>query len=67
MAKAPKKSKKIDNPLTHLFGIDRVKIIKKDVCVMCAKPATEFRDDVSKKEYVISGLCQRCQDEIFGS
>lgn len=24
-----------------------------------------FRDSLSKKEFFISGLCQRCQDKIF--
>ena len=26
----------------------------------------EFRDDLSRKEYNISGLCQHCQDAFFG-
>jgi hypothetical protein len=26
----------------------------------------EFRDELSRKEFEISGLCQLCQDEIFG-
>jgi hypothetical protein len=34
-------------------------------CVSCGKAATEFRDQLSRKEYGISGLCQACQDEIF--
>jgi len=34
-------------------------------CVSCGKPAAHFRDQLSLKEYGISGLCQRCQDEIF--
>ena len=25
-----------------------------------------FRNEISKKEYKISGLCQECQDKIFG-
>lgn len=25
-----------------------------------------FRDDLSRKEFRISGLCQKCQDEVFG-
>lgn len=25
----------------------------------------DFRDELSKKEFNISGLCQKCQDEIF--
>jgi hypothetical protein len=27
----------------------------------------DFRDALSKREYQISGLCQKCQDEMFGS
>ncbi len=26
----------------------------------------EFRDDLSKREFTISGMCQTCQDQIFG-
>ena len=25
----------------------------------------DFKDELSVKEYKISGLCQRCQDEFF--
>lgn len=28
--------------------------------------SSPFRDDLSRKEYSISGLCQDCQDEVFG-
>lgn len=34
-------------------------------CPMCKKPIGEFKDALSKKEYMISGLCQHCQDLIF--
>lgn len=34
-------------------------------CVCCGKNATEFRDEISKREYRISSLCQHCQDEMF--
>jgi hypothetical protein len=26
----------------------------------------DFRDPLSKKEYSISGMCQKCQDSVFG-
>ena len=32
----------------------------------CKKPITEFRDEISEKEYNISGVCQECQDSVFG-
>lgn len=31
----------------------------------CGKPAESFRDGASRKEYAISGLCQKCQDKLF--
>ena len=34
-------------------------------CVSCGKAATEFRDELSRKEYQCSLLCQACQDTIF--
>lgn len=36
-------------------------------CPLCHGPAVEFRDLLSETEFKISGLCQTCQDEIFGS
>lgn len=43
--------------------------VKRGKCPFCGKdidPNKEFRDELSKKEYAISGLCQACQDEVFG-
>lgn len=44
--------------------------ISKEQCIPkpigCGRPATEFRDRLSRKEFTISGLCQECQDKIFG-
>ena len=38
------------------------------VCVTCPNSIEEkhFRDALSKKEYGISGMCQDCQDSVFG-
>lgn len=35
-------------------------------CPLCNRPIGEFRDALSRKEYNISGMCQKCQDDIFG-
>jgi len=35
------------------------------LCVMCENPNLNFIDQVSKKEYRISGMCQACQDNFF--
>jgi hypothetical protein len=34
-------------------------------CVCCGKLAEEFRDELSRREYQISRLCQACQDKVF--
>mgnify|MGYP003652979608 FL=1 len=66
MAEATKKDPSIDDMLTSVFGIDRIGSIANDKCVSCKEDATEFTDALSRKEYGISGLCQSCQDQIFG-
>ena len=59
------KSAELSNFLEQVFG--RTTAIKKDVCVYCNEDAGDFRDDLSRREYTMSGLCQLCQDEVFGA
>lgn len=35
-------------------------------CPLCKQPIGKFRDALSQKEYQISGMCQVCQDSIWG-
>jgi len=35
-------------------------------CASCGNKNLQFRDEVSRKEYTISLLCQACQDTVFG-
>ena len=38
-------------------------------CATCGEPTgnpTDFRDELSMREYKISRMCQDCQDKIFG-
>ena len=49
-----------------LYGRTRTQAIMADICVIDGNTATEFKDDISRKEYTISGMCQKCQDEFFG-
>ena len=46
---------------------EKKELIKQKICPMCGLPIFEsdFRDELSKREYSISGLCQKCQDKIF--
>ncbi len=69
MAEPTKKSAAIENALTQLTGESREDVIRSDKCMAapygCGGPATGFRDELSAKEYRISGLCQGCQDSVF--
>lgn len=46
-----------------------VEAISEGKCPMCGNPIddSEFRDELSRKEYSISGLCQMCQDDVVGA
>lgn len=46
-------------------AVERVEQLK---CATCGKDIKEedFRNEISKKEYTISGMCQKCQDSVFG-
>ena len=63
------KSSEIDNLIKHLMGKDRKQTISTGGCMTCERNALllGFRDNLSAKEYTISGMCQKCQDEVFGA
>lgn len=63
---ATKKAPEIDQLLQVLTGKDRTACINQKDCMLCDSPDLNFRDEVSKREYSISGMCQNCQDEFFG-
>jgi hypothetical protein len=46
------------------IAADRVRANR---CITCNLPIieTDFTDDLSKKEYSVSGMCQKCQDKTF--
>lgn len=73
MADPTKKSKEIETLLSEILkeipgaSSDRRTAILEDRCVICGQPATEFSNELSEKEFSISGMCQRCQDDIFGA
>lgn len=51
---------------TIIFNRSRKQSILQKICVKCGGSANKFKDTISQKEYRISGLCQTCQDLIFG-
>jgi hypothetical protein len=67
MAEPTKKSPQIDEFLKDVFGIDRINSVKAEVCCICKGNCqlSTFRDELSKKEFLISGMCQKCQDDTF--
>jgi hypothetical protein len=49
----------------NLFGRSRIGL----VCVTCGSEKinrSDFRDELSRKEFKISKMCQKCQDSVFG-
>lgn len=50
------------------FGPEGLKALEDNRCPDCKQPfGSNFRDDASRREWEISGLCQRCQDRVFGA
>ena len=47
----------------------RNEAVETNTCAFCGKEVIveEFRDTLSRKEYYISGICQECQDKVFGA
>jgi len=68
--KPTKKAQGITDFLNNILGDNRETAISLGFCIKppigCGKPAIEFRNEISKKEFAISGLCQQCQDKVFG-
>lgn len=63
MATPSNKSPQMTDFLENMFG--RSTHIENDTCVICNGEAKTFRNDISQKEYTISGMCQSCQDKTF--
>jgi|13_taG_2_1085334.scaffolds.fasta_scaffold01965_11 hypothetical protein len=64
--KATQKHHEIESLLTSITGKSRPQMVLEALCTTCDGVAKSFKDEVSEKEYQISGMCQSCQDEIFG-
>ena len=65
MARPTLKNPDIDALLTSLTGRSRVNSVRSGVCVFGENGKEHnmvFSDDLSAKEFTISGMCQTCQD-----
>ena len=57
------------NGMVIFMKFNILESVKTPICPFCGHKVdvSSFRDDLSVKEFHISGLCQRCQDEVFGN
>ena len=67
MAEPSSKHPSIRDAQSVILGRNVVESIQKDTYASCDGPATDFRNDISRREFTISGLCQSCQDRVFGA
>lgn len=57
----------MNKDIMETAGFERaVKLAEEGLCPFCKKKVTHVRDLLSAKEFRISGLCQDCQDGVFG-
>lgn len=64
MKRSPEMQEMVDSVAEKLFG--RKPTAK--CCVICGSTAVkpeDFRDNLSRREFEISRMCQKCQDETF--
>ncbi len=49
------------------FG-EHVQLVEEEKCPFCKKviKQEDFKDELSRTKFKISGLCQPCQDDVFG-
>ncbi len=48
----------------HGFEAEVIKV-DQGICPLCNQKPGLFKDKQSEAEFKISGLCQKCQDEVF--
>ena len=56
----------LDGMSQAMYGRSRSESIAQKICVICGQNAVVFNDELSEKEFTISGMCQKCQDSVFG-
>ena len=66
MTKTPEMQNALDRLTKEMFGRCYSQSINDHVCVTCGQKVEKFRNVLSLKEYGISGMCQDCQDSVFG-
>lgn len=46
---------------------DRISKMQAHICMTCENKVEGFNDGPSQQEFLISGMCQKCQNEAFDS
>lgn len=64
--KPTEKAPQMDSFIEAVAGKNRRTTIESQKCMTCDSPNMQFRDALSRQEYAISGMCQNCQDSVFG-
>jgi hypothetical protein len=55
-----------DSLALKCFGMTKIEAIKTGVCIYCKEPAlAKCYSEPGKKEYFISGMCEKCFDDLF--
>ena len=61
------KSANVESALTDINGgKNRRSYILAGKCIITGEDAGPFRDELSEREYQISGMGQKAQDQMFG-
>ena len=63
--KTPQMEAALEDLGSVLFGRSRTASAANQMCISCGTDANHFRDELSRKEYRISRMCQDCQDKVF--
>jgi hypothetical protein len=53
--------------LERLGFTKEMQLVENRQCPLCEVTinVNDFKDELSVKEFIISGMCQKCQDSIF--
>ena len=53
--------------LEKLGFTEEMALVENRQCPLCQAHinVNDFKDELSVKEFIISGMCQKCQDKIF--
>ena len=57
----------MNRAIMNAFGTGYMDAVDEGKCPLCSNKVDEttFTDELSRREYKISGICQECQDDLF--